>query len=83
MVSHQRTWFSETKCIKFLHFQKYMDEKNDCHLLKQTLVQLCWRYLLKLCFSFSFIKVVFIEPCLRQSHHRTILRFGSKILKIE
>ncbi len=19
---------------KFLHFQKYMDEKNDCHLLK-------------------------------------------------
>ncbi len=32
MVSHHRTWFSETKYIKFLCFQKYMDEKNYCHL---------------------------------------------------
>ncbi len=38
LVSHQRTWFSETKCIKFLRFQKYMDEKT---LLAFTKIDTC------------------------------------------
>ncbi len=33
-MSHHRTWFSETKCIKFLHFKKYINEKKGLPFTK-------------------------------------------------
>ncbi len=69
LVSHQRTWFSETKCIPtFLRFQKYMEEKillpftkiDTCTIMPEVFIFL---FIYKSCNLLNHIKCVCVCVC--------------------